>query len=67
VLPSFEAAYEEAIVAARGLLAREVGQGPLSLDRHIEVTDSDGNSLVVVSFAEAINLKPGARRLPRSH
>lgn len=57
-LPSFEAAFKEAVIAARAIMASEVASGYLCLDCHIEIVDSYGTTLAAVPFAEALTIQP---------
>jgi hypothetical protein len=54
VCGDLKAARRHAIAAIRTILASEAGQGPINLNRHIEVTDLEGAPVLYVSFCEAI-------------
>lgn len=62
-LPDLEAARDEALKAARSIIADEVLQGRLDLSGRLEVTDSVGVLLVTLSFGEAV----GADRTKSDH
>ena len=57
-LPDAEAAREQALIGARGILAAEVLEGRLPLDDRIEVEDEHGRLVLSLSFREAVGL-PG--------
>lgn len=48
------AARRHAIAGIRAILASEAGQGPIDLNRYIEITDAAGAPVMRVSFCEAI-------------
>ena len=57
----YEAAHDEAaraagITAARGIMAEEVLNGKLCLSCRIEVTNHDGEVVLVVPFKEAVTV-----------
>lgn len=58
VMASFEAAFQEAIRAARSLMSSDVGEGRLCRACHIEITDSYGITLATVPFTEALTIEP---------
>lgn len=67
MLPSFEVALEEAVAAARDLMAAEVKSGRLCLGCHIEIVDAYGITLAIVPFDEAVSVSgfsPGALVAP---
>jgi hypothetical protein len=52
-----DAAREEAIRAARDMMADQVRQGRLSLRDRIDIEDEAGNPLFSVRFREAVELE----------
>jgi uncharacterized protein YnzC (UPF0291/DUF896 family) len=53
-----EEARQEALRAARGIMADEVKRGSLTLVDKIEIVDESGNAVTVVTFAEAVRIYP---------
>jgi hypothetical protein len=56
IFASPEEARQEAVRAARDMMADQVRQGRLSLKDRIEVEDEGGNTVVTVTFREAVDL-----------
>lgn len=42
------------IMRIRSILSAEAGQGPVNLNRYIEITDAAGTSVIHVSFCDAL-------------
>ncbi len=55
-LASLEAARNEAIAGARGIMRDDLRNGRLSLGSRIEIEDSSGRVLATVPFREAITV-----------
>jgi hypothetical protein len=53
-LPDRAAAYQQALRGARSLIAAEVLEGRLPRAERIEVEDSDGLTILVLAFTDAI-------------
>jgi len=53
-----EDARQEAIKAAREIMANDVRQGRLSLRDQILIDDENGRPVMVVPFADAIEIRP---------
>jgi hypothetical protein len=58
VLPSTDAAREDALANARHMACAEVLDGHLGLNHRIEVTDSNDAPVANVHFIEVVNLHP---------
>jgi len=56
-LENLDAAREAAIEGVRSIVSEEARQGQLDLSGRIEITDADGNILLVVPFSEAVELR----------
>jgi hypothetical protein len=54
-----EAARQVAIAGARSIISSEVVRGRLHLTPAIEVTDADGQTVVILSFSEAVQKSEG--------
>ena len=69
-LPDDATAREEAVAAARDVMAGDLRDGRLNLTSFIEVEDETHKLLFTITFAEAVTVNtvpdPAARR-PRSH
>ena len=59
---TIDEARDEALRAAREIMADEVRHGRLSLVDRIEIADEGGNAVTVVTFADAVRIYPGAKR-----
>lgn len=51
-------AHAAALAGIRSLLAGEVDQGTMDLDGRIEILDEAGKIILVVSFDEAVDVRP---------
>lgn len=58
--PDVGVAREQALAAARSIMAAEVQEGRLCLDCRIEVRDADRRSVMTLPFRSAITLSGGA-------
>jgi hypothetical protein len=56
-LPDLEAARREAIAGIRSILAHEVAEGRLDLRGEIRIEDEQGNVVLVVPYADALEVK----------
>jgi hypothetical protein len=59
MLPSVQAAREEAVSGARSMLSSEVCTGTLDLRGRIEVTDEQRHIVLTVPFSDAIHIRTG--------
>lgn len=50
------AAYQAAIRTAREILSDEVKEGAFNVHHRLEITDADGETLMIVPFSEAVDL-----------
>lgn len=57
-LPDDDAAHATGIKAARSLAADAVKSGSFTASHHIEVLDSERNSITTIRFDEAVELRP---------
>ncbi|CAA9500472.1 MAG: hypothetical protein AVDCRST_MAG44-732 [uncultured Sphingomonas sp.] len=59
-LPDVAAARDEAIRSIRSILSSEILEGQMDLDGRIDICGEDGETLAVVRFSEAVQLKAEA-------
>ena len=55
-LPTLAVGGKEAVKGVRSILSHDVSQGILDLRGRMEVADSDGEVLLVIAFADALEL-----------
>jgi len=56
-LPDLQTARKVALCAAQDILAADLRAGlPLFLDRHIDITNASGKTLLTVEFSDAIEI-----------
>jgi hypothetical protein len=56
-LANLDAARDQAIVHARGMMAEDIRQGRLMLGDQIDVIDEQGQRVLTVAFREAIAIQ----------
>lgn len=56
--PDLEGARNTAVTTIRALLSEEVKGGTLNLKGRIEIADSEGAELAIVSFSDAVHVMP---------
>jgi len=58
-LPDLAAARDHAVSDARAIVAEEIqAKGEFSLSHWIEIEDESGEVVLIVKFADAVNIKP---------
>lgn len=58
-LDDLRAAKQHAIEGARSLMSAEVAKGELDLRGRIEVTDAEGQCILILRFGEAVRIRDG--------
>ncbi|ATE67237.1 DUF6894 family protein [Rhizorhabdus dicambivorans] len=61
-LPDMQSARVRAIIAIRSILGEELNRGLLDFGGMIRITDQNGNLLLEVPFAEAVEVRDGDER-----
>lgn len=61
-LPDMQSARVRAITAIRSILGEELSRGLLDFGGMIRITDQNGNLLLEVPFAEAVEVRDGDER-----
>jgi len=66
-LPGLEAAHQHATELAREIMCDAVLEGEVALDRSVEVTDEAGGIVLVLPFADVVEVKPPRRPTKAGH